>query len=456
MLEITDPREGERGGQHGGDTRLATAAPHFDPAMPESRLGQIGSDRRTVVAEAATNSDPAVSGREGDHLASVSLMSGVAFATIPASAGAGESHSETVTHFGSAAPAKARKPRGKRSAVGRRSLGDQTPCADSASISEIGSDAEGESGHRSSGAQCTGAALATHIPGDGEDGVDHRAVDAQTSSVDPVIIEIREQWRRRQAWHRAEKSLTLQAKALCRRLAVDGDKDEADVIYRAAQGEGSHPMSDIAFSATFPLIEARDGVEKHRKLVEARLRRLAKQLPIAPWIEAIPGASLNTLAAIVGEAGDIGAFPYTNPAKLWKRMGLAVMPDGTRQQKRDGDGYSPGRRSVVWNIGGSLIGGMGRGPRLEPGQDVDEVEGLSDPQRIFVRRIRYEAERDSSHARPVTKAGKESFSKHAANRAKRYVEKRFLLLLWKEWRRANVDETSKPDLPAAEPIREAA
>jgi hypothetical protein len=33
---------------------------------------------------------------------------------------------------------------------------------------------------------------------------------------DPLILQIRMLWRRRQAWHRAEKSLTLQSKALCR------------------------------------------------------------------------------------------------------------------------------------------------------------------------------------------------------------------------------------------------
>src|SRR5438128_3824242 len=49
--------------------------------------------------------------------------------------------------------------------------------------------------------------------------VDHPFGAPHNPSVDLAanIYEIREQWRRRQNWHRAEKSLTLQARALCRR-----------------------------------------------------------------------------------------------------------------------------------------------------------------------------------------------------------------------------------------------
>lgn len=229
-----------------------------------------------------------------------------------------------------------------------------------------------------------------------------------------IIAEIREQWRRRQAWHRAEKSLTLQAKALCRRLAEDGDKKEADAIYKAALGKGSHPMAEIALAAIFPLTEARDGVERHRRAVEKRLVVLAKGLPVAPWVEGTRGVGLLSLAAIVGEAG--GLDSYANPAKLWKRLGLAVMPDGTRQRRVGGadaldHGYSPARRSVVWNIGACIV--KAGGPLKE----------------IYDARKVYEAERVETKA-------------HAHNRAQRFVEKRFLRLLWSAWRNGGGDHPS--------------
>ncbi|MEN3238913.1 hypothetical protein PUR29_36370 [Methylobacterium ajmalii] len=230
-----------------------------------------------------------------------------------------------------------------------------------------------------------------------------RASLATTNTVD----EIREQWRRRQAWHRAEKALTLQAKALCRRLAEDGDKAEADRIYKAAVGKAQHPMGDIALAAIFPLTEARDGIERHRKAVERRLEKLAGGLPVAPYVKATRGVGLLSLAAIVGEAGDLGA--YRNHSALWKRMGLAVMPDGSRQRRVGGadaldHGYSPARRSVVWNIGACIV--KAGGPL----------------------KLAYDARKVIESERVEAKA-------HAHNRAQRYVEKRFIRSLWREWRR---------------------
>lgn len=229
---------------------------------------------------------------------------------------------------------------------------------------------------------------------------------------DGVIPTIRAQWRQRQNWHRAEKSLTLQAKAMCRSLAHDGDLKESEKIYRAALGKGEHPMAFIARAATTPLIEARDSIETHRRAIEKMLAKQASNLPVAPWIESIRGFGIGSLAAIVGEAGDLSN--YSNPAKLWKRMGLAVMPDGQRQRRfADKDmaiaaGYSPSRRSVVWNIGDCLI--KANSPQYRP---------------VYDARKEYELTRTD---KPIV----------AHARAKRYMEKRLLLDLWKAWRAAMV------------------
>lgn len=247
----------------------------------------------------------------------------------------------------------------------------------------------------------------------GEGEVDLGVAASQRSCVDLAapIAEIREQWRRRQAWHRAEKALTLQAKALCRRLAEEGDKAEAERIYKAALGKGAHPLAEIALAAIFPLTEARDGIAKHRAAVEKRLTKLAKALPVAPWVEATRGVGLLSLAAIVGEAGDLDA--YGNPARLWKRLGLAVMPDGNRQRRTSGvealdHGYNPARRSVMWNVGACIV--KAGGP----------LKAIYDARKV------YEADRVETKA-------------HAHNRAQRYVEKRFLRDLWSVWRKGGGD-----------------
>lgn len=291
-----------------------------------------------------------------------------------------------------------------------------------APIHELGGDVEGGGDHGCSDAHSRRVAPATLSDAEGlvpsaphseiadlragEGEVGQSGGDHQRATVDLAapIAEIREQWRRRQSWHRAEKSLTLQAKALCRRLAEGGDKAEAELIYKAALGNGEHPMADVALAAFFPLTEARDGIVRHRKAVEKRLVKLAGQLPVAPWVEGTRGVGLLSLAAIVGEAGDLSG--YANPAKLWKRMGLAVMPDG-RQRRTSGvaaleHGYSPARRSVVWNIGACIV--KAGGP----------LKAVYDARKV------YESERVETKA-------------HAHNRAQRYVEKRFLRELWSAW-----------------------
>lgn len=285
----------------------------------------------------------------------------------------------------------------------------------------IGSDAEGEAGRIGFGHQEDDVSLAAHSEiadrevSEGEVGLQTDAALKSVADLANQIAEIREQWRRRQAWHRAEKSLTLQAKALCRRLAEGGCKKEAEAIYKSALGKGSHPMADVALAAMLPLNEARKAIEAHRKAVEKRLTKLAAELPVAGWVQGVRGVGLLSLAAIVGEAGDLSA--YANPAKLWKRLGLAVMPDGTRQRRIGGvdaldHGYSPVRRSVVWNIGACIV--KAGGP----------LKAVYDARKV------YEAERVETKS-------------HAHNRAQRYVEKRFLRDLWSQWRKAGGDHCAR-------------
>jgi len=177
-----------------------------------------------------------------------------------------------------------------------------------------------------------------------------------------------------------------------------------------------------------------------RKIAEKELQKLVKEHPLAPWFKSTYGASLNALAAIIGEAGDVSK--YKSVAALWKRFGLAVI-DGQRQRRVSGadallHGYAPARRSVMWNIGCQLIGCMGKGPRPTLGEDVSERDDLSPYQKIFIDRLRYEAGRDPTQARePAERKGAiyESYSAHAASRAKRYVEKRFLRDLFAAWPR---------------------
>ena len=295
--------------------------------------------------------------------------------------------------------------------------------------SEIGSDADGGSGHGLRGTQSTYATSAP-IPeivdrevGVGEIG--HTSRDTQTSRVDlaALIDTLREEWRRRQSWARAEKSLLLQAKAACRRLIPSGSLVEADALYRATQGVGDHPRAGHALVDVFPLVEARKVVESHRKRSERTLLALARQLPVAPFVEATRGVGLLSLAGIVGEAGDLSN--YGTPSRLWKRMGTAVI-DGQRQRMVGGaealvHGYSPVRRSLLWNVGCCIIKAGGPLKDLYDARKVKELVKCEAIAADPVQRALY------------TRGGRYAPKLHAHNRARRYVEKRVLVLLWREW-----------------------
>lgn len=294
-------------------------------------------------------------------------------------------------------------------------------------------------------------------PGHARDETHHR-----DAGVANLIAEIRALWRRRQTWHRAEKKLTNQMFAICWSSLGGGTETKVAAGKMLARIEaGTTLPGDIyAEISCVPFIAARPVFRDHRMVIEKTLAKLARGLPAHEWVKGVRGVGDLSFAAIVGEAGAPGE--YKSVSALWKRMGLAVI-DGERQRRVKGDaaldhGYAPARRSVMWNIGGGLIGGMGNGPRPGVGEDVSGRDDLTRYQKIFIERLRYEADRDPATHRkePVASAKtgelRESFSTHAANRARRYVEKRFLRDLFAEWRRANTAPDPSVNEPAADPI----
>ena len=268
-----------------------------------------------------------------------------------------------------------------------------------------------------------------------------------------TIDAIRELWRQRTCLHKAEKSLTLQIRAMCRHACDPGKdveekerlavmKKQGDKLYKSIiDNEASHDLFHHIEPYLLPFLMARETLETNRGLTEKRLDKLAKELPVAKWATSVKGIGLGSLAALVGEAGDLSN--YATVSRLWKRMGVAVVGE-IRQQKVAGEGaldhgYSPRRRSVLWNIGGALIGGMGHGPRPFVGEDISARIDLTEYQKLFVERCREEVAKNPDMGRPpVEKDGvlKESYSAHCSARAKRYVEKRWLIDIWRAWNAA--------------------
>lgn len=251
-----------------------------------------------------------------------------------------------------------------------------------------------------------------------------------------MIDQIIETYRLRQDMVKGMTKLQLQAQAIIRRATGLGKDDNVSSIFKAAMNDPEHEFHYMVL----PFAMALEPLESQREMYEKTLIKLVKQLPVYPWVKSVKGFGDLTFACIVGEAGDISRF--SGPAKLWKRMGLAVMDGGSRQGNPGKSataedwirhGYSKVRRSVMWNAGNGLILGMGK---FRPmfGEDLDKSE-YTEYQKLFAERARLE---QAKLGKEVTesKIGKESYCAHAANRAKRYVEKRALRDLWVQWNQA--------------------
>jgi hypothetical protein len=190
--------------------------------------------------------------------------------------------------------------------------------------------------------------------------IDHGDVGAQKMAEplagrSPNVAVIVELWRQRQAWHRAEKRLVLQAQARCRAFS-GGNKKKAAALWKQALAGKDVPFHLL--TNLMPFLAAVKHFQEHRKPIEKTLTKLAKQSPPWMFVKNVRGFGALNLAGLIGECGDILA--YRNPSCLWKRMGLAVI-DGEQQRKCTDKkktlihGYSPRRRAVAFNIGDCMI-----------------------------------------------------------------------------------------------------
>lgn len=142
------------------------------------------------------------------------------------------------------------------------------------------------------------------------------------------------------------------------------------------------------------------------------MERLVRKLPAHGFMLATRGFGARSFARIIGEAGALHL--YAGPAKLWKRLGVAVI-GGERQRKyADKDlavihGYNPRRRSVSWVAFDSLLKAQGTG------EDAGRY------------RAYYDRKKAEYLERGWTKI-------HAHRAAARYSEKKLLRNLWKAWR----------------------
>ena len=251
--------------------------------------------------------------------------------------------------------------------------------------------------------------------------------------------------------------------AATRRFKAAGGVIETDLAELVLDDEGNILKKKIKFPPVLPedtawvesartsFIAVRDFTEKLRREAEKKMVDAASSLPGFRLTAEIRGFGTKSFAAIVGEAGDIGS--YANPAKLWKRMGLAVINGKSQRKTKNAEeaklmGYAPRRRSEMFVIGDSLV---------KTGGPLGE---------LYRKRKEYEIATQTAkgiqiipgakYARLKDKTGFMS-AMHIHRRAQRYAEKRLLRELWKAWRAdCGVNDNTIPEFASADAGRTAA
>lgn len=266
--------------------------------------------------------------------------------------------------------------------------------------------------------------------------LDTHPLDASTTAIEdgqarrvthatPAILALRELQAQRVATIRAELRLSNQVRALVRRtLGWQADLPEKErtrinnlagkLVNAIRERKPIDHEHAVSVDGVVPFVLGMDRamleVESYRAKIEKQMTAHAKSLPVwTSWCEGVRGFGAMSLAVIAGEAGDLCS--YANPGKLWKRMGLApkasyrmVCKDGT-----EGFTVPKRRRSCMWNVG-----------------DVFVKVGADEYRKIYDDRKAYEHDRDP-----------EMSKMHAHRRAQRYMEKRLLRDLWREWHKAS-------------------
>lgn len=230
----------------------------------------------------------------------------------------------------------------------------------------------------------------------------------------PMIncLSIQQAHRRRQDLIEAHKSLVLRIGAIERRMGRGTQpENESDEAWK--QRGAAFDEADVE-RATAEIRAAAEQLRAFLRDATRELERAAQQLPAYDaFVKGVCGFGAVGLGMIVGEAGDLAA--YANPGKLWKRFGLApVMGRAPSTWRSKGGlsaddwtavGYSPKRRSIMFQIGDSLL------------------KKQSPYRELYLARKTVEAEKAPEGTKMLWH-----------RRAQRYAEKRLLRDLWRAWR----------------------
>jgi hypothetical protein len=217
------------------------------------------------------------------------------------------------------------------------------------------------------------------------------------------------------------------------------------IMAAARKGEGFPIIVELVKSTD----KGREPFDALRDAVEKNMTALAEQLPAMAWVKTVRGAGALGLATIIAEAGDLAN--YSNPAKLWNRLGFApydgaagstwkrptwrtraLTAEEWTEHPFSGRRYALMHQIAIWLVNAQVESAEKSG--TEFGRPLG-VYG-----EIYVRR------------REHTKAAHPDWTKlHARMDGLRVAMKAFLKDLLLEWRRGAVAPLDPPAGPEPEP-----
>lgn len=210
---------------------------------------------------------------------------------------------------------------------------------------------------------------------------------------------------------------------------------QAAAIVKAVEGGGDQRRlenrDDDVPAAAAPIIlasaQARATFDAMRTEAEREMRKLGRALPVSAWAAEVKGFGELGLAILVAETGDLAN--YSGPAKVWKRLGLAVIA-GERQRKKANveeaaaHAYNPRRRAEIWALADSMFKHQWRGEKTD--KETGEVTA---PHAVGP----YGEDYGRKKAEYLAREG--WMPAHADNAARRYMAKSLVKDLWRAWRR---------------------
>jgi hypothetical protein len=218
------------------------------------------------------------------------------------------------------------------------------------------------------------------------------------------------------------------------------------LIAKARKGDGEPEIAHIVQSTD----TAREPIDELRNQNERTMEKLARELPIFPFVHRITGAAELGLATIIAEAGNgLDAFP--TPSHLWSRLGFAPFgglagstwkrekwrPRALSAEEWTEHPFAGQRYALIHQIGIWLINAQVEG-KEKSGTKHGRPKG--DYGAIYVRR-RERTDQTHPDWTPM----------HARMDAIRVTTKAFLKDLWCEWRRTTDPKfVNKPWEQAAE------